>query len=136
MITERSCSSWEDFKNYLAVELFDEKPFTTQQFLFRGQGNAEWSLSTSFDRAFAAINDKDRDKIENALYRNFKQEIASQIDPIPDDNVLMALAQHYGLPTRLLDWSESPYIASFFAFQSHFYDSILGKRLSDYIILT
>jgi hypothetical protein len=42
----------------------------------------------------------------------------------------MALAQHYGVPTRLLDWTRQPYIAAFFAAESA--KKLLDDRKCDF----
>lgn len=58
-----------------------------------------------------SINDFERETLNR-----FKLRANSEITPQPkDDWEWLALAQHHGLPTRLLDWTSSPLVALYFA---------------------
>jgi hypothetical protein len=50
-------------------------------------------------------------------FYDFIEEIEANTAAWPPDDLLslLALAQHYGVPTRMLDWSRNPYIAAYFA---------------------
>ena len=82
--------------------------------VYRGMADSKWPLLTSLQRC-----NTEYWKIEKHLLRNF-------IKYAPQTSVAfdtfwnwLTLAQHHGLPTRLLDWTYSPMIALHFALDNH-----------------
>jgi hypothetical protein len=119
-------SSWKEL-----VEIIDfTKSYqsTLSPWIFRGQSNEEWSLKTTILRKilFHNINKKTALGIEKRLYREFKTKYRLYCNhKIPkfeefDTFCYLGMMQHYCCPTRLLDWTESPYIATFFTIESLF----------------
>lgn len=80
------------------------------RFVYRGVADEAWGLETSLQRLGGKF-----DKLERPLLRNFKKYATP--GTIPDANrwVQISVAQHHGLPTRLLDWTTSPQVALHFA---------------------
>jgi hypothetical protein len=124
-IEQRQCTSWDDFKVRIYKDLYQQESqyargsFELGRFIFRGHGSAEWQLIPTFDRWFGGPA-SDAHDIAEELFNHFKRECKEQEDlteaEMNDEYMMMGIAQHHGLPTRLLDWTDSPYIAAFFAF--------------------
>ena len=80
---------------------------------YRGHGNRSWSTIPSVQRYDGYCQG-----LERQLVNRFRIRAAQILENAPakdDYSAWMSLMQHYGLATRLMDWSKSPLIAAYFA---------------------
>ena len=118
---EKRLSSWEEFQT-LASQFADTKSAMQYSYLFRGQTNSAWRLTPSLHRALkAGTSAPDAIDIERRVQMEFFSQVHLHVDPAllnfgqKDLWERWALMQHYGAPTRLLDWTLSPYVGAYFA---------------------
>jgi FRG domain len=92
-------------------------------FLYRGQADAAWQLQSSIERILG--NDWSADKaqqFEDFSLKKFcsKFHLYDRENIQPDSKLAwLSLMQHHGVPTRLLDFTESPYVALYFALEAY-----------------
>lgn len=114
--TEIELESWADFVREFALN-------SSPNWIFRGHADFEWSLVTSLQRAFALAGIDDaaqRAAAENSTIGFFQERARLHLDHAPDEQDLLgwlAVMQHYGAPTRLQDWTQSPFVAAYFAYR-------------------
>jgi len=107
--------SWIDF-----LDLVHSLRFAS--WAYRGQRDAGWEVVSSLTRTLSRFvsDTSDWTRQEQRAYRIFQRKAHTFIDePTALDDPLrcLALMQHHGAPTRLIDFTKSPYVAAFYALE-------------------
>lgn len=110
-MTEIRIDSWSDLQEALFADSWiEELGRYRSRCAYRGLSDASYRLETTLMRLGGRYA-----QLEKHLLRNFRKYAHRRV--VERDSIWhwLSVAQHYGLPTRLLDWTYSPFAALHFA---------------------
>jgi FRG domain len=115
----KTLKSWSEFQSKVIDPFCRKEKEKRPELWFRGQNESAWPLKTTLDRFHAFRSDEERTVFSEAMVSAFREEIVGieSYNKVPDGDALDLLARHHGLPSTLLDWTRSPYVAAYFAFE-------------------
>jgi hypothetical protein len=140
--------SWPEFRNAVDQKLAELRQSSRRTFspLFRGVGSSCWRLETTLERSMETTTcdtlktyyrkiDHSKPAVESLTGKRWQdipkwQDFEARLDQSGGEYLSTILSEnpsiyeyliylrHHGFPSPLLDWTRSPYIAAFFAFDS------------------
>lgn len=104
-------SDWDELQRVVFDDVWDGKVMRYRDNrIYRGTSDALWSLVPSLNRICSHNL-----ALESQLFRSFRKYGYAELAQYSGFWQLLPVAQHHGLPTRLLDWTYSPLVAAHFA---------------------
>ena len=103
--------SWDELQSAVFDDVWDDKIMRYRDnCIYRGASDCQWELVPSLNRVCA--HDL---TLESHVFRSFRKYGYAELAGYSGFWRLLPVAQHHGLPTRLLDWTYSPLVAAHFA---------------------
>jgi len=117
---EIKIKTWQDF-----ARIAFKKPY--KKYIYRGHADSSWELVTTLQRKLSeyGINRRYWKEREQSIISTFQKRAHPFLRHLPNEEnenrrhlEWLSIMQHFGAPTRLLDWTYSPFVAAFFALES------------------
>jgi hypothetical protein len=114
----------KDFASVAELMEFTKRELAnSKHIVFRGQNNDGYEITPSFSRFWERNGitggSTERQRVYHLLLKSFERRVVREgfvgENELENFSDLEAYSQHFGCPTRLVDWSYSPYVALFFA---------------------